>query len=615
MLHSCSQLRFATRLAGSALLLTLLGVGCTGQINGSRSGPGSATGTATGVATGGPGSGSAGVGVGGPGTGSAGSTGSMGVAGAMTTTPSPFPGPAVLNGQTPDQVLAGCTAPSPGRSPLRRLSNAEYLNTVSDLFSNIPAVAMLVPGATAGFPSEPQSLGFRNSADYLTVQSLAAQKYLDAAETLAQAAAASTTLVTCTGGVQDAKCASDFVASFGKKVYRRPLAAADSTPYTGLYNKAITSGYDFKTGIEWIVFAMLQSQQFLYRYELGSTPAGTYAKPSQYELASRLSYLYWQSMPDATLFTAADKGELATPVQIEAQARRLLADPRASRLLDYFDQWMDLDQATELTHDPKLYPSLDVNLPSLLQQETRAFVSDLVKSPTGTFDLLFTAPYTFMNAALAKHYGVTGPTGTAFQRVDTPGRSGVLTQGMMLMHDKPTRTSIVRRGLKVRTDVLCQIVPAPPPDVDINLDKLASNLTQRQRLEQHRQVASCAGCHNLMDPIGVVFEGFDAVGRPRTVDETGAPVETASMVSNASDANGPVADPAALGQKLAASDIARDCYVTNSFRFFYGREVETADACSMARLLKDFKGASYNLQELLVGLTRTDAFLYREVSP
>ena len=146
-------------------------------------------------------------------------------------------------------------------------------------------------------------------------------------------------------------------------------------------------------------------------------------------------------------------------------------------------------------------------------------------SPTGTFDALFTAPYTFANAALAKHYGLTGPTGSTYERVDAPGRAGVLTQGMMLAHDKATRTSIVRRGLKIRTDVLCQIVPAPPPDVDLSsLDKTATSVSQRERLEQHRTQASCAGCHNLMDPIGVVFEGFDAVGRARTVDEMGLPV-------------------------------------------------------------------------------------------
>jgi hypothetical protein len=523
-------------------------------------------------------------------------------------------GPAVLDGKTPEQVLASCSAPSPGRTPLRRLSNAEYRNTVTDLFSNVPAVQTLVASATSGFPSEPESLGFRNSGDYLTVPQLAAQKYLDAAEQIAETAAAATNFVTCAGGVQDAKCATTFTNSFGKKVYRRPLTAEDTARYDALYQKAITAGYDFKTGIEWIVFAMLQSPQFLYRFELGSAPTNNVAKPTQYEIATRLSYLYLQSMPDATLFTAADKGELGTQAQIETQARRLLADPKGQRLLDYFDQWLDTD-TLDMVRDAKVYPNLDATLPTLLQGETRAFVADLLKSPTGTFDQLFTAPYTFANAALAKHYGLTGPTTSAYQKVDAPGRAGVLTQGMLLAHDKATRTSIVRRGLKIRTDVLCQIVPAPPPDVDLSsLDKTATGVSQRQRLEAHRTVASCAACHNLMDPIGVVFEGFDAVGRPRTTDELGLPVVVASTISSPGDVNGPIANPTELGQKLAASEQVRGCYVTNNFRFFYGREVEQADACSMARLLVDFKGANYNLTELLVALTRTDAFLYRGVN-
>src|SRR5262249_44069294 len=155
------------------------------------------------------------------------------------------------------------TAPSPGRAPLRRLSNNEYRNTITDLFASVPGIGAKVDPATQDFPPDPESLGFRNSADFLVVQSLGAQKYLDAAEQLAEAAAQSTSLVTCTGA-QDATCASNFIRTFGKRVYRRPIADADAARYEALYKKAIDGGYDFKTGIEWIVFAMLQSQQFLY---------------------------------------------------------------------------------------------------------------------------------------------------------------------------------------------------------------------------------------------------------------------------------------------------------------------------------------------------------------
>jgi hypothetical protein len=312
----------AARIAAASLAMT--SAACTGTIGDSHASKGS-----------GPGSGSTTTG---SGTGAGGGTGGNNWG--------------ILGGRTPDEVLATCTAPSPGRSPLRRLSNAEYKNTLTDLFAPVPAVTAKVATVTQDFPSDPESLGFRNGADFLVVQSLGAQKYLDAAEQIAETAAQSTSLVTCPS-TPDAKCAGDFVRSFGKRAYRRPLADAEAARYDALYQKAITSGYDFKTGIEWIVFSMLQSQPFLYRFEL-ATPAGTVGAVSPYEMASRLSFLYWQSMPDDALLGAAERGELATPAQIEAQARRLMQDPKAGRLLEYFDEWMDVETLDTLDRGPKL---------------------------------------------------------------------------------------------------------------------------------------------------------------------------------------------------------------------------------------------------------------------
>jgi hypothetical protein len=513
-------------------------------------------------------------------------------------------------GQTPEQVLASaaCAKPAPGSAPLRRLSNAEYRNTVQDLLADVSGIGPAVASASRDFVEEAESLGFRNNVDFLGVSSLIAQGYLDSAEVLAPLVASTDKLIGCT--TADAACAKQFVESFGKRAFRRPLAADEVARYTAVYDKAAAKGYDFKTGIEWVVFSMLQSTQFLYRVELGA-PKGTNYVPSQYEIANRLSYLIWQSMPDQALFDAADRGELADKKQIEAQARRLLKDPKASRLLEYFDQWLDTDRLSALDRDVNVYPGIAANLPELLQNETHAFVSYLLQSPSGNLSELLTAQYSFLNADLAKHYGVTGPMGPAYERVDMPGRAGVLTQGMLLSHDKPTRTSIVRRGLKVRLDLLCEKVPAPPNNVQLNLEALGTGLTQRERLEKHRTDASCSGCHTLMDPLGVVFEGFDAVGRARTMDEGGKAVDTTSSISATRDLNGPVAGAAELGQALAKSQEVRDCYVTQSFRFFYGREYTNADQCSMAKLLISFRDSKQSLSELIVALTQTDQFLYR----
>jgi hypothetical protein len=255
---------------------------------------------------------------------------------------------------------------------------------------------------------------------------------------------------------------------------------------------------------------------------------------------------------------------------------------------------------------------LPAELPNWFAGESRAFISALLADPNGNFQELLTAPYTYANAGLSAHYGLNAPTGSGFERIAAPERSGVLTQAFLSTHDKPNRTSIVRRGLKVRTDLLCNNVPAPPNDVALDLESIGQGLSQRERLEQHRSDSGCAGCHTLMDPLGVVFESFDAVGRLRTTDESGHAVVTASTLAATRDMDGPVANVQELGQKLAASAEARDCYVTQTFRFFFGRDVEAADACSIQQLRQAF-AADQSLSGLLVALTQTDAFLYRPV--
>lgn len=517
-------------------------------------------------------------------------------------------------GKTPEEVLASpaCQAPAPGRAPLRRLSNAEYRNTMVDLLGDSPATQTLVTTATHNFPSETESLGFRNNADYLGVSTLVAQGYFDAGEQFLDAITANKSLLSCTPTPgAEMECGDTFVSTFGQRAFRRPLTPEEVTQYGAIFQKSLTA-YDFTSAVRATAFAFLQSPKFLYRVEFGAAPSGAVTRPSPYEMANRLSYLFWQSMPDQSLFDAATQGKLGTAAELEAQARRMLKDPKASRLLEYFDQWLGTDTlATGFTRDATIYPNLNPTLPSLFERETRAFVNDVLSRPEGNLTELLTAPYTFANATLAQHYGLSGPTGDAFVRVEAPGRAGVLTQGMLLARDKATRTSIVRRGLKIRLDMLCQLVPAPPPDVNLTLDEAnTSNLTQRQRLEQHRTSAACSGCHNLMDPVGVVFETFDAVGRARTVDEHGAPVDTNSTIDHTRDANGPANSAAGLGQLLASSEEVRSCYVTKSFRFFYGRDTAAPDACSIAKLAVAFKGKAYSLSELLVALTQTDAFQY-----
>jgi hypothetical protein len=511
-----------------------------------------------------------------------------------------------------------CSAPSPGSAPLRRLSNTEYRNTLNDLFPSVADIGNLVATATREFPAEAESLGFHNSAQFLTVQTLTAQKYMDAAEAVAEKAAASPGFVSCTPVAgQEMDCAKTFIRDFGTRAYRRPLTQEEATRYEAQFQTALTS-YGFSTGVEWTVFSVLQAPAFLYRVERGAPSASPVTKPTASETAARLSYLFWQSMPDSDLRQLASTGGLDRPEQIAAKARQMLSDPRADRLFQYFAEWLDLDRLDDFSRDQAVFSGLPQDLPRLYQDETRSFVRALLARPDGNFAELLTAPYTYANQALAAFYGLSGPSGPSFERVDDPRRSGVLTQAFLMAQDKPYRTSIVRRGLKVRTDLLCQKIPAPPNNVQLTLDSADPTLSQRERLEQHRKDAACAGCHNLLDPVGLVFENFDAVGRYRTVDEAKKPIVSASELTATRDANGPIADVRELGSRLAQSQEARDCYVTESFRFFFGRDVEAADSCSMAKLSSTFQSKNLSLTELLVALTQTDAFLYRptlEVSP
>ena len=506
-----------------------------------------------------------------------------------------------------------CTTPNPGSAPLRRLSNAEYKNTLNDLFAGASEVAAEVEAATRDLPQEAESLGFRNSAEFLTVQPLLAEKYMDAAERIAARAATSDAVVPCspTSG-EELTCGRQLIRDFGQKAYRRPLAAEESARYEAVFQTAFTK-YGFDTAVEWVIYTVLQSPQFLYRVEAGAAGASAgVTRPTANELAVRMSYLFWQSTPDRALLDAAAAGALETPAAVAEKAREMLGDPRSARLFQYFAEWLDLDRLEEFSRDPKVFPNLPAELPNWFAGESRAFISALLAGPNGNFHELLTAPYTYANAGLAAHYGLDAPAGDGFERVAAPERSGVLTQAFLSTHDKSNRTSIVRRGLKVRTDLLCNNVPAPPNDVALDLESIGQGLSQRERLEQHRAEVACAGCHTLMDPLGVVFESFDAVGRARTTDESGHAIVTASTLAATRDMDGPVANVQELGQKLAASAEARDCYVTQTFRFFFGREVEAADACSIQQLRRSF-AADQSLSGLLVALTQTDAFLYRPV--
>lgn len=505
-----------------------------------------------------------------------------------------------------------------GPAPMRRLSHDEYRFALADALGD-PSLASLVASESQKFVADTQSLGFRNSATFLDVKAVLAQGYMDAAEVISTAVAEKwKTFVSCTESGDGKDCATQLINTLGKRLYRRALASDEVAAYQKVYTAARTAKYDYKTGIQWAIFAMLQSPGFLYRVELDVAGDPEVRKVKPLELASRLSFLFWQSGPDQTLLDAAEAGRLATSADVEREAQRLLADPRSKRLFDFFEQWLVLGRLNGMSRDTTMFPNLNPQLPSLLMGEVEAFVNAVVFDGDAKVSTLLTAPYTYVNKALATHYGLSGVTSDTYQKVSYPaGRAGLLMMGGVLAsNDNPTRTSIIRRGVGIRTRIMCQVIPAPgivPPA----LGAIDGKVSQAERLAQHRQDPNCASCHLRIDSLGSPFEEVDAVGRTRTVDEGGLTVKPTGEITGSADAeiNGTVADGLEMVTKLAQSNEVQNCVATQLYRFSFGRKEEEADVCSNYQARQRFKATSGDLRELMAAMTQMDNFLYRRITP
>lgn len=506
----------------------------------------------------------------------------------------------------------------PGPSPIRRLTRVEYDNTVFQLLGDNSGLARR-------FVPEEQALGFNNQASALVVSPLLAEQYMDAAEQLAenQADKLLASLPSCVSAGGPA-CDSEvqaFVEDFASRAFRRPLQAEEVTQYVNLFKQAVSLGesdYDASLGVQLTVQAVLQSPNFLYRVEFGDpTPVeGDVVQLNSYEMASRLSYLFWNTMPDAQLFELAGQDALRTKEQIEAQARRLLGTSRARGAVKNFHrQWLHLEEIDSVPSRGKnteIYPNYDPNIYETLREETENFFDYAIFEADASVDELFTASYTVMNKELADWYGVTGPTGETFERVDMdPARySGFLSHaGWLSAESKADRSSPIHRGLFVRKRLLCQ-EPPPPPDVVPEAPNVDESKTTREQFEQHREDPLCAGCHRTFDPIGLGFEHFDGLGLYRET-ENGLPIDDTGTIVETLDADGDFEGVVELGQLLGNSQQVRECVGTQWFRFSYGRAESDEDACSVAQIQASFAQSGFDVKELLVALTQTDAFRYR----
>ncbi len=558
--------RFARRVAPWLALLP--GLACNGSVGGSPSDPG------------GPGDPGRPSGVG----------GSMGMTGTGGT---------VVVG--PDGAPLGPPPPT----VIRRLSNTEYNNTVAALLADAtrPADSFLV---------DERRLGFDNIAAVQTISPVRAEQYMLAAEKLAKQAPV-TAACAATG---DAACAGQLLRELGQKAYRRPLNETEVTRLLGVYQLGRDST-GFEHGIQLALRAMLLSPSFLFRVELGEPAATTPAtrRPTSWEMASRLSYLLLGSMPDPKLFEAASQNALTTKEQVRAQAERLLADSRAKTNIEHLHtQWLGVDDINpqKINKDSGLFPQFNAELVTLAHQETSAFLDDIVWNAKDGATQLFTGSYSFMNAKLAAFYGVTGPTTDAFVRVElNPAqRTGLLTQvGILARYAHATQTAPTLRGKFVRERLLCTIMPPPPASVDVNPKPPTPTSSTRERVAAHVEDPTCAACHQMLDPIGLGFEHYDAVGAWRDQDG-GKPVDATGIVNGVSF-TAPFSGVPALAAQLAGSTEVRECITKQWFRFAYGREETALDANVLGSLQAALNASGGNFKELLLSLTQSDAFLYR----
>ncbi len=403
------------------------------------------------------------------------------------------------------------------------------------------------------------------------------------------------------------------LASLMRRAYRRPVTDADLQGPLALYRKARADG-DFDAGIEMAVSAVLVSPHFLFRVEqdpAGAAP-GTPYRVSDLELASRLSFFLWSSIPDDELLNLAIAGRLHDPVALERQVRRMLADSRAEALVTNFAaQWLHLRNLDSITPDMRLFPDFDENLRNAFRRETELFFESVLQEDRSVLDLL-RANYTFVNERLAKHYGLPHIYGTRFRRVtleEGSERGGLLRQGSILtVTSYATRTSPVVRG-KWILDNLMGVPPPPPlPDVPALKDNTVDgNLSVRKRLAEHRSNPTCAACHNLMDPLGLSLEKFDAVGRRRDV-EAGIPIDAAGGLPDGSrfaDVEG-LENALLRRPELFVGTVAEKLLIYGS-----GRGLEYYDAPAIRTIVRDARAKDFRMSSIILGVVKSQPFQMR----
>jgi hypothetical protein len=603
------------------MVALFLASACTGAVNGPTTG---STGTGTNTSGNGTGSGpstSNGTGPTSP-TGTTGTTAGntmapgTGTSGGATTTTGgsgtqPTAGASTTAGLW-DNLPAAPTVDS-GRVTLRRLNNAEYDNTTRDLIGTMSA-----PSQTYMFPDDDVNELFDTNGQTLVYSDLLFAQVQSAAQGLAAELLARpatdpirTRILSCTPTVANfSTCLTTILTPFMTSAYRRPVTAAEVSQIVTVAAGITTAHSDPQPGLSAGLQAVLMSPYFLFRLEMSINPTSTTpAKLNDYELATRLSYFLGSTMPDAQLMAAAAAGKLAPAgADYTSQIDRLTTDPvRAQAFVDNFAaRWLSLSDTALVAPDDTLFAGkFDDALRLSIPQETSMFFASLMsdKQPLAT---VLTANFTFVNARLAQQYGVTAPSGTGFAKVSLAGntqRMGLLTQETYLtVTSLPTRTSPVKRGVWVLDNLLCDGTAAPPPGIP-ELPAEGTG-TVRQVLAQHRAQPYCSSCHSLIDPIGVTFENYDAIGSYRTQDN-GQPVDATSTLPNGTAVNGALA----LSNAIAKDPRLVWCLTKQVMTYGVGRTFDAPDSRAYLKSIGDPLRASGTWPDLVKAVATSTAFL------
>ncbi|HKQ69642.1 MAG TPA: DUF1592 domain-containing protein [Polyangiaceae bacterium] len=511
----------------------------------------------------------------------------------------------------------GRPATDPGRITLHRLNSAEYNNTVQDLFGTA-----LRPADT--FPVDDRGDGFDNIASVLSLSPLHLSMYQSAAAKLADEAlsvpAQRARLVSCDLATGEA-CARTALTAFLPRAWRRPVESAEIDKYLAFVTLAKSTGDSYEAGFSLAVQAALLSPNFVFRVEVDPAPASTAPHPvGSFELASRLSYFLWSTMPDDQLFAAAKAGTLTDPTTLKGEVARMMASNKAQALVDNFaGQWLYTRKVDEATPDAKVFPSFDEPLRAAMKTETQLLFREIAFGGLPANQLL-TADFAYANDRLIKHYGLPLPGGAEFKKIPvTPSdhRGGLLGQaGLLTVTSHPARTSPVLRGKWILTELLCKDIPPPPPDVNIKLEDgpAAAGKTVRERLEAHVQNARCASCHRLMDPIGFGLENYDAIGAYRTMDGDSA-VDSRGLL-NGNPFNGLTE----LATLISADPEFSRCTAQKLYTYALGRAPELEDsnhldATTLASIADAFVKGGYKFADLVAGVVTSRPFLERRGDP